>query len=69
MGFVEMVKQDQETKRWYIVYIDEEGEMVRENAHQCDYCHEYRRDSMLTTVFVGGGDDWLDICNLCKVHK
>ena len=69
MGYVEMVKWDRETMKPYILYIDEDGEMQKENAKQCDVCYEQRRESMIMTVFIGGSDDWVEVCDKCRVHR
>ena len=66
MGYVEMVKWDKETLKPYILYIDEDGELQREDARQCDNCYEQTRISKLYTVFTGNNDDWLEICAKCK---
>ena len=66
MGYVEMVKWDKVTLKPYILYIDENGEMQREDARQCDNCYEQTRISKLHTIFVGMGDDWCEICSKCK---
>ena len=69
MGYVEMVKWDRETMKPYILYIDEDGEMQKENAKQCDVCYEQRRESKIMTVFIGSSDDWVEVCDKCRVHK
>ena len=69
MGYVEMVKWDKETLKPYVLYIDEDGEMQREDARQCDICLEQRRESKVMTVFIGGSDDWNEICEQCRIHR
>ena len=69
MGYVEMVKWDKETLKPYIIYFDEDGELQREDARQCDICLEQRRESKVMTVFVGGSDDWNEVCDKCRIHR
>ena len=69
MGYVEMVKWDKETLKPYVLYIDEDGEMQREDARQCDSCYAYKRESQVMTVFIAGTDDWLELCQDCRVDS
>jgi hypothetical protein len=69
MGYVEMLKIDRETGLRYIVYFDGDSDIKRENARKCDICYAYKRESQVMTVFIGNTDDWLELCQDCRVDS
>ena len=69
MGYVEMLKIDRETGLRYIVYFDGDSDIKRENARKCDSCYAYKRESQVMTIFIGNTDDWLELCQDCRVDS